>query len=178
MLLMMMFPVLLLLSSPLLLFHNFVFQRKYDRVSVTFSRECSFHTHFTWDVAYLPERRILLRKEGVMRRVVSCRVGWTSADAGTESSEHDKDVWRAQRQQQQPRPTFFPTWRWQVKKEWTNPATRNSFALPFINFILKAWLVTQWKGETQTGDLATVLFWIGSAPLAAMTVYTIARYLT
>lgn len=46
-----------------------------------------------------------------------------------------------------------------------------------MNFMLKAWLVTQWDGETETRDLATVLFWMGSAPLAAMTVYTIGRYL-
>lgn len=54
--------------------------------------------------------------------------------------------------------------------------TRNSFALPFMNFMLIAWVVTQWDGETESGDLAKVLFWLGSAPLAAMTLYTIGRY--
>ncbi|CAM9111089.1 unnamed protein product [Scytosiphon promiscuus] len=64
-----------------------------------------------------------------------------------------------------------------VRKEWVNPVTRNSFALPFINFMLKAWLVTQWKGETQTGDLATVLFWLGSGPLAVMTLITVGSWI-
>eukprot|EP00903_Cladosiphon_okamuranus_P016305 g15037.t1 len=63
-----------------------------------------------------------------------------------------------------------------VRKEWVNPATRNSFALPFMNFMLIAWVVTQWDRETESGDLAKVLFWLGSAPLAAMTLYTIGSW--
>lgn len=53
---------------------------------------------------------------------------------------------------------------------------RNSFALPFLCFILMSWLATKWSGASFSGDLAEVLFWVGTAPLAAMTLFTIGRY--
>lgn len=51
----------------------------------------------------------------------------------------------------------------------------NTFALPFINFILMAWLATRWDWATDHEDLARVLFWIGSAPLACMALFFVAR---
>eukprot|EP00752_Nemacystus_decipiens_P012458 g11037.t1 len=63
-----------------------------------------------------------------------------------------------------------------VRKEWVNPATRNSFSLPFMCLLVMAWVVTQWDGETKSGDLAKVLFWLGSAPLAAMTLFTVGSW--
>lgn len=64
----------------------------------------------------------------------------------------------------------------QVKKQWCNPAKRNSLALPFLCFILMSFLATKWYGEPSSGDIAKVLFWMGTIPLAAMTVFTIGRY--
>lgn len=52
---------------------------------------------------------------------------------------------------------------------------RPSFALPFLKFVIMSWLATTWTGETFTGDLAKVLFWLGTAPVAGMTMLTIAR---
>ena len=64
----------------------------------------------------------------------------------------------------------------QVKKEWCHPIKRNSFALPFLCFTLMSWLATKWSGESFSGDLAKVLFWLGTAPQAAMTLFTIGRF--
>lgn len=61
-----------------------------------------------------------------------------------------------------------------MSKEWTHPLHRNSFALPFLNFILMSWLATKWSGA-DSADLARVFFWLGTAPLAVMTLYMIAR---
>ena len=52
---------------------------------------------------------------------------------------------------------------------------RSSFALPFLCFILMSWLATKWSGETFSGDLAKALYWVGTAPLSCMTLFTIAR---
>lgn len=54
---------------------------------------------------------------------------------------------------------------------------RNAFALPFLCFILMSWLATKWSGETFSGDLAKVLYWVGAAPLSSLTLFTIGRYI-
>ena len=75
--------------------------------------------------------------------------------------------------------TYQPSFRCarydQVKKEWYNPIQHNSFALPFLNCILMSWLVTRWTGASFSGDLAKVLFWLGTVPLSVLTIFTIAR---
>lgn len=62
-----------------------------------------------------------------------------------------------------------------MKKEWYNPIQHNSFALPFLNCILMSWLATRWTGASFSGDLAKVLFWMGTVPLSSLTIFTIAR---
>lgn len=62
-----------------------------------------------------------------------------------------------------------------MKKEWCNPCKRNAFALPFLNLILMAWLGLRWPAaRSGSVDLAVILFWTGSAPLAVITLYTVA----
>ena len=63
----------------------------------------------------------------------------------------------------------------QVKKEWHNPIQHNSFALPFLNCILMSWLATRWTGGSFSGDLARVLYWMGTVSLSSLTIFTIAR---
>ncbi|CAM9630333.1 unnamed protein product, partial [Ectocarpus fasciculatus] len=63
-----------------------------------------------------------------------------------------------------------------VRKEWCHPIKHNLFAVPFISFILMSFMATKWSGVSFSGDLARALFWIGSAPLNALALYTIARY--
>lgn len=62
-----------------------------------------------------------------------------------------------------------------MKKEWCNPGKHNAFAVPFLNVILMAWLALRWPAaRNAVVDLPTGLFWTGSAPLAVMTLYTVA----
>lgn len=63
-----------------------------------------------------------------------------------------------------------------MRKEWCHPIKHNLFAVPFISFILMSFMATKWSGVSFSGDLARALFWIGSAPLNALALYTIARY--
>lgn len=60
-------------------------------------------------------------------------------------------------------------------KEWLHPLHSNAFAAPFMNFLVMAWLATKWEQVSGNEDLARVLFWIGSAPLAILTIAFIAR---
>lgn len=67
------------------------------------------------------------------------------------------------------------TLRVQVTKEWNNPSKRNAFALPCANVILMAWLALRWPAaRSGIVDLVPILFWTGSAPLAVLTLYTVA----
>lgn len=60
-------------------------------------------------------------------------------------------------------------------KELSHPVHANAFAAPLMNFLLMAWLATKWGDVDWSADLARVLFWIGSAPLALLTLFFIAR---
>lgn len=63
----------------------------------------------------------------------------------------------------------------QVTKEFNHPLHGNSFALPFLNLVLLSWLATKWSGVDGSDELAKVLYWMGTAPLAALTLYAAAR---
>ena len=63
----------------------------------------------------------------------------------------------------------------QVVKEFNHPLHRSTFALPFLNFILISWLITKWTSADFSADLAKVFFWLGTAPLAVMTLFVVAR---
>eukprot|EP00903_Cladosiphon_okamuranus_P016395 g15119.t1 len=71
--------------------------------------------------------------------------------------------------------TLYPS---KVKKEWCHPTKHNSFAVPFLCFIIMSWLATKWTGEAFSGDLAKVLYWMGTAPLSCMTLFTIGSWIT
>ncbi|CAN0118074.1 unnamed protein product [Ascophyllum nodosum] len=62
-----------------------------------------------------------------------------------------------------------------VVKEFNHPLHRSTFALPFLNFILISWLITKWTSADFSADLAKVFFWLGTAPLAVMTLFVVAR---
>ncbi|CBJ26922.1 Glutaredoxin glutaredoxin/malate transporter fusion protein [Ectocarpus siliculosus] len=62
-----------------------------------------------------------------------------------------------------------------VRKEWCHPIKHNMFAVPFISFIIMSFLATRWSSVS--GDLARALFWIGSAPLNALALYTVASWI-
>ncbi|CAN0332944.1 unnamed protein product, partial [Ectocarpus sp. 13 AM-2016] len=64
----------------------------------------------------------------------------------------------------------------QVRKEWCHPIKHNMFAVPFISFIIMSFLATRWSSVS--GDLARALFWIGSAPLNALALYTVASWIS
>lgn len=64
----------------------------------------------------------------------------------------------------------------QVKKEWQHPIHRNSFGIPFLNLVLLSWMAAKWPGARGSGELAEVLFWMGTVPLASLTFFTIARF--
>lgn len=63
----------------------------------------------------------------------------------------------------------------QVSKEWKHPLHGNNFALPLLNFIIMALLSSWWDGADGSKELAKVLYWLGSAPLAAMTIFFVGR---
>lgn len=63
----------------------------------------------------------------------------------------------------------------QVAKEFNHPLHGNSFALPFLNFVLMSWLATKWSEADGADDLAKTLYWLGTAPLAVLTLHVVAR---
>ncbi|CAM9384891.1 unnamed protein product, partial [Hapterophycus canaliculatus] len=69
---------------------------------------------------------------------------------------------------------LYPT---KVRKEWCHPIKHNLFAPPFISFVLMSFLATKWSGVSFSGDLARALFWMGSAPLNAIALYTVASWI-
>ncbi|CAM9812351.1 unnamed protein product [Ascophyllum nodosum] len=63
-----------------------------------------------------------------------------------------------------------------VRKEFNHPLHRNSFALPFLIFVVMARLSANWTDPLSTDDLSKVLYWMGSVPLALLTWFSIASW--